>query len=125
MDLDKDWVIDWLTAVAFPHAGISCLMGVERCAYVVATYSPVQGCAGPVVLVDCQGCHYRDNEVVLIESRGNEAPAQEGPFWSLHAGVLPVCVWSHMLLKWPLLLPSLPLNSRGAFYVAGVVPQHL
>jgi hypothetical protein len=35
---------------------------------------------------------------VLIESQGSRAPTQEGMFWSLSTGVLPVCVRSGMSL---------------------------
>jgi hypothetical protein len=75
------------------------------------------------MLVGHHGCHSRDSGVILIESRGNGAPAQEGPFQSLLAGVVSVHVRSRLLLmQLPLLLFS-SLNSKGDLWVAGVVPQ--
>jgi hypothetical protein len=63
------------------------------------------------MLVGHHGCH----------SHGS--PAHEGLFWSLPASVLPVCVWSRMLLMQLLLLLFLFLNSKGDFWVAGVIPR--
>jgi hypothetical protein len=77
------------------------------------------------VLVSRRGCHGRDSRVVLIESRGNEATAQEGMSWILPVGVLLVHVWSRLLLMWLLLFLFLSLYSKHDFWVAGVVPRQL
>jgi hypothetical protein len=70
------------------------------------------------MLISHHGCNGHDRAVVLIESRGNGDPAQEGPFQSLHAGVHPVRVWSHLLLMRFLLLLFSSLNSKGDFWLA-------
>jgi hypothetical protein len=100
-------------------------MGVERCGCVDGTNSPIRDFVGPAMLASHCGCHGRDSGVVFIESRGSRAPAQEGPSWSRPAGVLPVCVWCHLLLM-RLLLPLFSsLNSKGDFCGAEVVPRQL
>jgi hypothetical protein len=76
------------------RAGISWLTRVERHACVDGTYSPVRDFTGLVMFIGRWGCHGRDCEVILVESRGNGAPAQEGLPQSLPVGVLPICVWS-------------------------------
>jgi hypothetical protein len=98
-DPDRDRAIDRLTAVTPSCAGISCLMGVERRACVVRTYSPIQDCIGPIAMTTGPSSS---------SPTGMEPHAQEGPFWSLPVGVLPVCVWSCLFLKRPLLLPLPP-----------------
>jgi hypothetical protein len=100
-------------------------MGVKRHGYVIRTYSPIQDCAGPIVFTDGQGCYGHDDEADLVEGRGNRSPTQEDLFWSLPTSVLPMCVWSRLLLEWPLLLPLPPMNSTGAFCMAGVVSWQL
>jgi hypothetical protein len=99
MDPARDWAIDRLVIAAPPHVGISCLTGVKHHAYVDGTYSPIQDFVGPIMFVGHRGCHSRDDGADLIESRGNGAPDQEGTTQSLHVGVLPVCVWSGLLLN--------------------------
>jgi hypothetical protein len=47
-----------------------------------------------VVLTGHRGCPSHDSGVILVESLGNEAPAQEGPSWSLPVHVVPALVWS-------------------------------
>jgi hypothetical protein len=66
-----------LITVAPPHAGISCLMGVECRACVDGTYSPVQDFARPIMFASHRGCHGRDGRAILVESWGNESPTLE------------------------------------------------
>jgi hypothetical protein len=100
-------------------------MGVERHAYGHRIKSLIQNFAGPVMLSSRHSCHGRDGGVILVESLGNGAPTQEDPSRNLPMGVLPVRVWSHMLL---MRLPP-PLfssqNSKVDFWMAGVVPRQL
>jgi hypothetical protein len=84
-----------------------------HCGCVDENDSPIRDFASPIELVDRRCCHGCDSGVILIESRGNGASNQKGPFWGPHVGVLPVRVWSHMLLTQFLLLLSLFLNSKG------------
>jgi hypothetical protein len=68
------------------------------------------------MLVDRSGCHGRDSGVVLIDSQGNGAPAQEDPSQSLPADGFRVRVWSRLLpmqLQPPLFSS---LNSKGNFW---------
>jgi hypothetical protein len=122
---DKDWAINWLTAIAPPHVGISCLMGVEHHVCVDGTYSPIRDWTRPIVFFDHWGSTAMTAGPSSLSPEGNETPTQVSLFWHLPVGVIPVCVWSRLLLKRPLLHPLPPLNSRGAFCMAGVVPQQL
>jgi hypothetical protein len=70
------------------------------------------------VLIGYHGCHDHNIGVVLVVSRGNKAPAQEGPFRSLPMDVLSIRLWSHMLLMRLLLLLFSSLNSKGDFWEA-------
>jgi hypothetical protein len=67
------------------------------------------------VLIGRHDCHDRDSGVFLVKSRGNEAPAQEGPFQSLPTGVLMVRVWSRLSLMRLLLLLFSSLSSKSDF----------
>jgi hypothetical protein len=97
MDLDRGRPIGQLATAAPPRAGIPFFTRVEHCAYVDGNISLTQDFTGPAV---------------RIEFWGNGARAQEGPPRSLPVGVLPVCVWSCLLLTWLLLLLFPSLNSK-------------
>jgi hypothetical protein len=78
-DPDIDQGADQLASTIVPHAGISQLKGVECCSCVDGIDSPTQDFASTIMLINCHGCHNYDSGVTLIMSRGNGAPAQEGP----------------------------------------------
>jgi hypothetical protein len=85
-------------------------MGVECGACVDGNNSLTQDFTGPVIRVDCQGCHNYDNGAVLIELQGNEAPTQDGPPRSLPVGVLPIRVGvgvSYVAPTSPIFVPKL------------------
>jgi hypothetical protein len=65
------------------------------------------------MLVGHRGCQGRDGGAVLVRSRGNGAPTQEGSPWVFPVGIILVCVWSCLLLMWLLLLMFTSLNSKG------------
>jgi hypothetical protein len=95
---------------------------VECCTFVDGINSPIQDFAGPVVLAGLLWCDGCDGGAVLIDSRGNGAPAQEGLPRVFLAGVLSVCAWGRLLLMWLLLLLFTSLNSKSDLWAADVVP---
>jgi hypothetical protein len=74
MDLDRDWAVDRLTAIAPPHVGISCLTWVQHHACANGTYSPIQDFLGRVMFANHRGCHDLDDGAILVESHGSGAP---------------------------------------------------
>jgi hypothetical protein len=90
-------------------------MGVEHRACVDGMNSPIRDFVGPIVPVGHCGCHDCDSGVILVKSYGNGVPTQEHPPQSLPAGVLPIRVWSRLLLMRLLFLLFSFLNSKGDF----------
>jgi hypothetical protein len=106
-----------------PSAGR--LEGDDHFSRVNGTNSPIRDFVGPIEFGSHHGNHGRDSSVVLVESRGDKSPAQEGLFWSSPVGVLLVCVWTQLSLTRFLFLLYSFLNSKCDFWMIGVIPRLL
>jgi hypothetical protein len=91
------------------------LEGDEHFVHINKTNSPIRDFASPVEFGGYRGNHSHDGGVILDESQGNRAPAQEDPFSGSLAGVLPVCAWSRLSLMRFFLIPSSFLKSKCLF----------
>jgi hypothetical protein len=105
MKPDKDQIVGRLASAALSCTGNFQLEGDAYFTHVNGTSLPFRDFACPFGFDG--SC---DSGVILIESRGDISPFQEGSLWSPPAGVLLVCVEvlvPHAVLAPPIFIPKL------------------
>jgi hypothetical protein len=112
------------TATVRSHTGIFGPTRDECCIGGNGDNSLTWGFIGVIVLAGCRNYCVHDGGAILIGHWGCGAVVQEGPPLVFLAGVLPICVWSWLLLVYA--APASPISAltvKSSAEVTGFTPH--